>query len=40
VATQFHPEKSSDHGLQVYANFLGWAASGMPIPAPTLSAAR
>ncbi len=27
VATQFHPEKSGEHGLRVYANFLRHAAS-------------
>jgi len=25
VATQFHPEKSGDHGLRFYANFIRWA---------------
>jgi glutamine amidotransferase len=24
VATQFHPEKSGDHGVRLYANFVRW----------------
>lgn len=28
VASQFHPEKSSDRGLQFYANFIRWAQAG------------
>jgi len=28
VATQFHPEKSGEHGLKMYANFLKIALGG------------
>ncbi len=28
AATQFHPEKSGDNGLRIYANFVGLAAGG------------
>lgn len=40
VATQFHPEKSGAHGLQIYANFLAgaaggaWQAAAVPTPLP------
>lgn len=30
VATQFHPEKSGEHGLRLYANFVKWARAGAP----------
>ncbi len=33
VATQFHPEKSGDDGLRLYANFIRWARSGAPAAA-------
>lgn len=30
VAAQFHPEKSGEHGLRLYANFVKWARAGAP----------
>ncbi|MCZ2109364.1 MAG: imidazole glycerol phosphate synthase subunit HisH [Dehalococcoidia bacterium] len=35
VATQFHPEKSSDYGLRIYANFITWARSGVTLEPAT-----
>lgn len=41
VATQFHPEKSSDYGLRLYHNFIAWARSGcFPEMAPSRGAPR
>ena len=37
VATQFHPEKSSAHGLRIYANFL---AHALPDAAPAARSAE
>ena len=39
VATQFHPEKSSTHGLRLYENFIRWARAGAPLPAATATGA-
>ena len=30
VAAQFHPEKSGEHGLRLYSNFVKWARAGAP----------
>lgn len=40
VATQFHPEKSSDNGLRLYGNFLDWARQGMPETAASAGGLR
>ncbi len=32
IATQFHPEKSGDRGLQLYANFIRWSESAFRSP--------
>jgi len=37
VATQFHPEKSSDYGLLLYKNFIRWARAGAPDVSTTAS---
>lgn len=39
VATQFHPEKSSTHGLRLYANFVRWATEGASVFAGAAPAA-
>ena len=31
VATQFHPEKSGETGLRIYANFVRQVAAGIPV---------
>lgn len=38
VATQFHPEKSGEDGLRLYANFVDWARDGAPVPLPEMTA--
>ena len=40
VATQFHPEKSGDHGLLIYLNFLRWSRKGRIADSGSLVAAR
>ncbi|MCC7364339.1 MAG: imidazole glycerol phosphate synthase subunit HisH [Dehalococcoidia bacterium] len=40
VATQFHPEKSGERGLRVYANFIQWARAGMPAAATAAGGLR
>ncbi|MFN0148039.1 MAG: imidazole glycerol phosphate synthase subunit HisH [Dehalococcoidia bacterium] len=40
IATQFHPEKSSDHGLLIYRNFIRWARAGMPAAEPAVAGSR
>ncbi len=40
VATQFHPEKSSTHGLRLYANFIRWARACAPLPEAATGASR
>lgn len=31
VAVQFHPERSSEHGLRIYDNFMKFALAGEPV---------
>jgi glutamine amidotransferase len=38
MATQFHPEKSGDHGLQLYANFGRIVTGELPLPERAASA--
>jgi len=38
IATQFHPEKSGDHGLRIYENFVRWAReSEVQKPTPRIA---
>jgi glutamine amidotransferase len=36
VLTQFHPEKSGTHGLQLYRNFVTWVAEAANVPASAI----
>ena len=40
VATQFHPEKSSDYGLLLYKNFARWARAGAGVDGVPAGALR
>ena len=40
VATQFHPEKSGDAGLALYANFVAWVRESAGANLPAQSAGR
>lgn len=40
VATQFHPEKSGDHGLLLYRNFVRWALAGGGVAQVAAAAGR
>ena len=39
MATQFHPEKSGDHGLRLYANFGRIVTGELALPAPAAAVA-
>ena len=40
VATQFHPEKSGDDGLRLYANFVRWARANSRAASKYVAVAR